>query len=511
MKTKLIRALLAGIMAVSVVAMSGCALSIPGLRTDSQKEDDDEDEDDDKDKDDKGSKKDTDDEEEGIGVLKKEALAYFGTTYGDHLGNGGDEAELLHAGRYTAECTDLDAYVVFEAKWDDDSVDYTVDDDMSFIRLEGDLSAFFTGEVEEMKADEFIKALEENYAVTYEFMQSGGTAYYVSADEYLHIELADKEDDSLIAVLEIACGENDKISSSSFCWLMEESEGDLSFSDIPSCFTFSSGAGGWSTDIEISEDGSFSGMFLDSDMGDTGNGYSNGTVYICNFSGRFSEPEATDDPFIYSMKLLELNVDDDAEVNSEEIIDDVRYVYSTPYGFEDADEFLLYLPGASLSDMTEACRSWIHIDEHFFREVPEGYYVLYNVGGEEGFTAEDPGNVWCRTWRYYYNDAYIQFTTSFYMGSYLNFFENDYAPSSLPLEMYWDGKSTDPIECDISSWGIDDGSVFEATVERLDGDAPDELDLRITVKCLTDPEYDFSTWGSNVPGEFEGILHEVKD
>ena len=509
MKTKFIKALLTGIMAASVVALSGCALSIPGLKTKSHKEDDDKDK---KDKDDKDSDKDKDDkeDEEGLGVLKKEALAYFGTTYGDHLGNGGDEAELLHAGRYTAECTDLDAYVVFEAKWDDDSVDYTVDDDMSFIRLEGDLSAFFTGEVEKMKADEFIKALEENYAVTYEFMQSGGTAYYVSADEYLHIELADKDDDSLIAVLEIACGENDKISSNSFCWLMEESEGDLSFSDIPSCFTFSSGAGGWSTDIEISEDGSFSGMFHDSDMGDTGNGYSNGTVYICNFSGRFSEPEATDVPFVYSMKLLELNVDDDAEVNSEEIIDEVRYVYSTPYGFEDADEFLLYLPGASLSDMTEACRSWIFISEDIFSELPDGYYVLYNVGGEEGFTAKDVGTIWYRTCRYYYNDAYIQFTPSYFMGSYFNFFEDDDSPSSLSLDVPWDGKSSDPMECGIA-WGDDDGSVFEVTVEPLDGETPDELEFRIIVKCLTDPQYDFTTWGSDVPGEFEGIFHEVKD
>ena len=57
----------------------------------------------------------------------------------------------------------------------------------------------------------------------------------------------------------------------------------------------------------------------------------------------------------------------------------------------------------------------------------------------------------------------------------------------------------------------DDGSVFEVTVEPLDGETPDELEFHIIVKCLTDPQYDFTTWGSDVPREFEDIFHEVKD
>ena len=96
------------------------------------------------------------------------------------------------------------------------------------------------------------------------------------------------------------------------------------------------------------------------------------------------------------------------------------------------------------------------------------------------------------------------------MGSYFNFFEDDDSPSSLSLDVPWDGKSSDPMECGIA-WGDDDGSVFEVTVEPLDGETPDELEFRIIVKCLTDPQYDFTTWGSDVPGEFEGIFHEVKD
>lgn len=49
-------------------------------------------------------------------------------------------------------------------------------------------------------------------------------------------------------------------------------------------FHFSSGAGGWLTEIVISEDGSFTGHFHDSDMGDA---YPEGTRYECSFTGVF--------------------------------------------------------------------------------------------------------------------------------------------------------------------------------------------------------------------------------
>ena len=50
-------------------------------------------------------------------------------------------------------------------------------------------------------------------------------------------------------------------------------------------FMFASGTGGWSTVITVNRDGSFYGDFRDSEMGDRGEGYSQGTVYQCAFSG----------------------------------------------------------------------------------------------------------------------------------------------------------------------------------------------------------------------------------
>ena len=40
-------------------------------------------------------------------------------------------------------------------------------------------------------------------------------------------------------------------------------------------FYFSSGAGGWATELKVYADGTFEGHYYDSDMGDRGNGYPN--------------------------------------------------------------------------------------------------------------------------------------------------------------------------------------------------------------------------------------------
>ena len=65
-------------------------------------------------------------------------------------------------------------------------------------------------------------------------------------------------------------------------------------------FGFSSGAGAWGTFLDLNDDGTFSGEFHDSNMGETGEGYPYGTVYVCDFSGKFSEPEKINE-YTYSI------------------------------------------------------------------------------------------------------------------------------------------------------------------------------------------------------------------
>ena len=125
--------------------------------------------------------------------------------------------------------------------------------------------------------------------------------------------------------------------------------------DFPMDLEFSSGVGGWGTSLTLERDGTFSGQFHDSDMGAIGEDYPNGTVYLCHFSGRFSDIEKVDE-YSYSMTLSELSHDD--EGGEEWIEDGICYVPAAPYGMEDGETFVLYLPDTPTDGLDEDFLSW---------------------------------------------------------------------------------------------------------------------------------------------------------
>ena len=144
-------------------------------------------------------------------------------------------------------------------------------------------------------------------------------------------------------------------------------------------FWFGSGAGAWSTVVTILSDGTFNGYYHDSEAGSSDDDYPNGTRYECYFSGKFSSLKKTGD-YEYSMKceLLQL----EGTPGEEKIIDGVKLITSEPYGFDNADEFFLYLPGKKTSELSEEFLSWSH------GSASDGVltcYGLYNAGGEQGF------------------------------------------------------------------------------------------------------------------------------
>lgn len=118
--------------------------------------------------------------------------------------------------------------------------------------------------------------------------------------------------------------------------------------------TFASGAGAWSTQMTLFPDGDFTGYYHDTDMGDQGEGYPNGTVYYCSFSGSFSDFEFVND---YTVKAkLELKLAE--EPKKEKIEDGIRYISSEAYGLENTDYVLFYLKGAKKADLPEDFVSW---------------------------------------------------------------------------------------------------------------------------------------------------------
>lgn len=118
---------------------------------------------------------------------------------------------------------------------------------------------------------------------------------------------------------------------------------------------FSSGAGAWGTDLELNNDGSFVGSYHDSNMGETGYGYPHGTVYICNFNGKFSNIKRVND-YTYTMTLERMNI---KEIDgSRWISDKILYIASVPYGLEEGREYVFYTPNAPIGIMDEEFLSW---------------------------------------------------------------------------------------------------------------------------------------------------------
>lgn len=163
-------------------------------------------------------------------------------------------------------------------------------------------------------------------------------------------------------------------------------ETDSVFSKLENMeFYFASGAGAWRTVMQIEADGSFSGQYSDSDMGSTGEGYPNGTCYLSNFEGKFTQPVKINE-YTYSMEIEEINYE---KTGTEEIIDGVLYCYGDAYGLAGAEEVLIYLPGAPTTELPEEYMNWVHNDMKNPDALELPFYGLYNVAEQNGFSSYD--------------------------------------------------------------------------------------------------------------------------
>ena len=126
-------------------------------------------------------------------------------------------------------------------------------------------------------------------------------------------------------------------------------------------FSFLSGAGGWRTVLTLNRNGEFSGQYSDSEMGDIGDGYSMGTVYICDFSGKFEDIQQIDE---YSYKLTLTDIITEKAEGEAWIEEEIRYVASAPHGLNDPEnrtectEFVLYLPDTPVDQLPAEFLDW---------------------------------------------------------------------------------------------------------------------------------------------------------
>ncbi|MBO5278373.1 MAG: DUF1311 domain-containing protein [Lachnospiraceae bacterium] len=152
-------------------------------------------------------------------------------------------------------------------------------------------------------------------------------------------------------------------------------------------FVFSSGAGGWATELTIQEDGSFSGEFYDGELGMTSDTYPNGTMYQSDFTGQFTQPVKVNE-YTYSMQISSLTYAEEA--GTEEIKNGMLFCYSEAYGLDEAENILIYLPGAPLTELPQEFRSWVgYYDLSSTTDTELPFYALYNETPQCGFSSYD--------------------------------------------------------------------------------------------------------------------------
>lgn len=147
-------------------------------------------------------------------------------------------------------------------------------------------------------------------------------------------------------------------------------------------WTFSSGVGGWFTTMRIQADGTFAGQYHDSEMGEMGDDYPNGTVYGCLFNGKLTMGEQVDDN---AWKVHVDSVELDEGQAPEAIEDGIRYVTCDPYGVVAGHDMTLYLPGTPVSALPEGFQFWAFAanGERGVEALP--YYGLYDEQADTGF------------------------------------------------------------------------------------------------------------------------------
>lgn len=175
-------------------------------------------------------------------------------------------------------------------------------------------------------------------------------------------------------------------------------EGDSLFETLAGLeWSFSSGVGGWSTDMRMQADGSFTGEYHDSEMGETGDDYPYGTLYGCSFNGQMAVVEQVDEN-TWKLRVERLEMDE-GQV-PEAIEDGIRFVTAEPYGLSEGDEMLLYRPGTPVNVLSESMLFWAHI---IGREDPPSAldaWFLSSEKNDSGFVGFDfqPGTSMANPW-----------------------------------------------------------------------------------------------------------------
>ena len=153
-------------------------------------------------------------------------------------------------------------------------------------------------------------------------------------------------------------------------------------------YYFASGAGAWSTDLTLYEDGTFDAQYHDSNMGESGDGY-DGTTYFGICSGQFTITGKVDDN-IYEMTM---EITDHSPLDEEyiETYEESDYrnlmVSSEVYGIDSGTTFWLILEDTPTDELPESFISWMAMSRAWGDNIPAflPFNGIYNFDGDAGF------------------------------------------------------------------------------------------------------------------------------
>jgi len=164
----------------------------------------------------------------------------------------------------------------------------------------------------------------------------------------------------------------------------EKPVGDAAvFSLIDHAYIFSSDSEKWRTEISLSDDGSFEGVYQDSGYDTDENGFAVPVTIYCGFRGKFGKVKKVDD-LTYNITLKELNTTDEITPKSEYIM---KYT-DQPYGLEDGYYYTIYLKGTEFDSLPEECQRWLDWSNNWEGGITPSvlpFDVLYNTSAEFAF------------------------------------------------------------------------------------------------------------------------------
>ncbi len=132
------------------------------------------------------------------------------------------------------------------------------------------------------------------------------------------------------------------------------------FDRFAGSYIFTSGAGAWGSSLELNADGSFTGSYHDSNMGERGDGYQS-TMYLSEFSGSFKNPKKIND-YTYYFELEDIRYE--REPGEQELRDDgndhfTMLFYTEAAGLKDAEKGIYaYTADAPWSELPEDFINW---------------------------------------------------------------------------------------------------------------------------------------------------------